>query len=111
MAGCFLVRAGCFLVRQARGPDWDSSRGRREQVGWDQHVAFIDRLSEDCKIPLGGLIGDVDGEYVLLAVYAPGEAEARAMFADDPWIDSILKIESVEAWTLWVGADKLAAST
>ena len=33
------------------------------------------------------------------------------MFADDPWMDSILKIESVEALTLWVGADKLAAST
>ncbi len=103
--------AGCFLVRQARGPRWDPSCGRREQIGWDQHVAFIDRLSEDSKILLGGPIGDVDGEYVVLVVYASGEAEARAMFADDPWMDSILKIESVEAWTLWVGADKLAAST
>ena len=100
---------GCFLVRQARGPDWDPSRGRREQIGWDQHVAFIDALSEDGKIPLGGPIGHVDGEYVELVVCAPGEAEARALFADDPWMGSILEIESVEAWTLWVGASSMAS--
>jgi hypothetical protein len=46
--------AGYFLVRQARGPVWDPSRGRREQRGWSDHVAFIDRLSEDGKILLGG---------------------------------------------------------
>ena len=103
--------ASCFLVRQARGPDWDPARGRREQIGWDQHVAFVDALSADGKIALGGPIGDVDGEYVVLVVYAMGEAEARALFADNPWMDSILKLESVDAWTLWVGADTLAAPT
>ena len=28
-----------FLVELACGPEWDHSRGRREQDGWDQHVA------------------------------------------------------------------------
>lgn len=102
-------RAGYFLVRQARGPDWDPSRGRREQSGWNQHVAFIDGLSEDGKIPLGGPIGDVDGEHVVLVVQAGSEDEVRAMFADDPWMDSILRIESVEPWALWIGADRFPA--
>jgi uncharacterized protein YciI len=100
---------GYFLVRQARGPAWDPSRGRREQYGWDQHVAFIDRLSEDGKVRLGGPTGDIDGEYVVLVAHASSAEEARAMFADDPWMDSILRIESIEPWTLWIGADSLPA--
>jgi uncharacterized protein YciI len=101
--------AGYFLVRQARGPAWDPTRGRREQAGWKQHVAFIDRLTGDGKLPLGGPIGDIDGQHVVLVVHAASEDEARGMFADDPWMDSILRIESVESWTLWIGADSLSA--
>jgi hypothetical protein len=40
------VRAGCFRVRQARGPEW-KRRGRREQAGWNERLAFIDELRED----------------------------------------------------------------
>jgi hypothetical protein len=46
----------------------------------------------------------------VLVVYAGSEADARAMFAGDPWMDSVLRIESVEPWTLWIGADRLLAS-
>lgn len=99
--------AGYFLVRQARGPAWDPSRGRREQSGWSDHAAFVDRLSEDGRIPLGGPVGDIDGEHTVLVVHATSENDARATFDDDPWTDSILEIESVEPWTLWIGADSL----
>jgi uncharacterized protein YciI len=91
-----------FLVRQARGPRWDPSRGRREQAGWDDHAAFIDRLAEAGRVVLGGPVGEVDGQHALLLVRAADEAEARGMLADDPWLDRILRIESVERWTLWV---------
>ena len=104
-----VLMAGYFLVRQARGPAWDSSCGRREQPGWDQHVAFIDRVSEDGRIALGGPVGEIDGEHVVLVVRAASEDEVRAMFADDPWMDNVLRIESVEPWTLWIGADSLPA--
>jgi uncharacterized protein YciI len=101
--------SGYFLVRQARGPAWDSTRGRREQSGWEQHAAFIDRLTEAGKIVLGGPVGDVDGEHAVLVVHSAGEEEARAIFADDPWLDSVLRIERVEPWSLWIGADNLPA--
>jgi uncharacterized protein YciI len=101
--------AGYFLVSQPSGPAWDSSRGRCEQSGWDQHIAFINRLSEDGKISLGGPVGEIDGQDAVLVVHAASEDETRAMFADDPWMDSVLRIESVEPWTLWVGADSLPA--
>jgi uncharacterized protein YciI len=65
------------------------SRGRHEQSGWNEHATFIDRLSDDGKIPLGGPVGDVDGQHAVLVVRAGSVDEARAMFADDPWTDSI----------------------
>ena len=98
-----------FLVRQARGPRWDTSRSRREQAGWSDHAAFIEQLSESGRIPLGGPVGDVDGQHALLLVRAESEDEVREMLADDPWTDTVLRIESVERWTLWIGADRLPA--
>jgi uncharacterized protein YciI len=96
-----------FLVIQARGPAWDPQRERREQPGWDEHAAFIDRLHEGGTIPLGGPIGDVNGQRTMLVVRADGEDEVREMLAEDPWAGSILAIESVEPWTLWIGRDRL----
>jgi uncharacterized protein YciI len=94
--------SGWFLVRQARGPEWDPARGRREQPGWDEHAAFIDRLSDQGLVVLGGPVGEVDGQHAVLLVRAAGEAQARELFAGDPWLDRILRIESVEPWTLWI---------
>jgi uncharacterized protein YciI len=101
--------AGYFLVRHARGPAWNPARGRREQAGWNEHAAFIDRLSEAGKILLGGPAGDINGQHTVLVVHADSEHDARAMFTDDPWSDSVLRIEHVEPWTLWIGADRFPA--
>jgi hypothetical protein len=30
--------ADYYLVEEAKGATWDHSRGRREQVGWDEHA-------------------------------------------------------------------------
>jgi uncharacterized protein len=94
--------SGHFLVRQARGPEWDPSRGRREQRGWDEHAAFIDRLAEEGRVVLGGPVGEIDGQHAMLLVRARDEPAARGMFAGDPWLGRILRIESVEPWTLWI---------
>jgi hypothetical protein len=94
-----------FLVRQGRGPEWDRSKGRREQAGWDRHVAFVDGLGD--RVVIGGPIDDVDGEFVVLLVRAADEAEARTMFDADPWMGSILRIAAVERWNLWIGAGRL----
>jgi uncharacterized protein YciI len=96
-----------FLVRQARGPAWDPGRPRREQAGWDEHVEFVDRLTEQGRIVLGGPLDDVDGEYVMLLVVAAGEEEARRLFDEDPWCDGVLRIDRIERWNLWIGAEHL----
>jgi uncharacterized protein YciI len=99
-----------FLVRQARGPAWDPSLGRREQAGWEAHAAFVDQLSKEGKVLLGGPVGDANGRDVVLVVVAESEEEADSIFGQDPWRDSVLKTESVERWRIWIGADALPHS-
>lgn len=55
-------------------------------------------------------MGDVNGHYAVLVVRAADEEDARGMFAGDPWADSILRIDSVERWTLWLGSDVLSGA-
>ena len=94
--------ADYFLVEHAPGPSWDHSRLRREQAGWDAHAAFMDALTEEGLIVLGGPVGEGDGDYALLVVEAESEAAVRARLADDPWGSDMRTIESVKPWSVWL---------
>jgi uncharacterized protein YciI len=96
--------ADYYLVELARGPAWDHSRRRREQAGWDEHAAFMDGLTEEGVVILGGPVGEGDGENVLLVVDVDNEAAIRARLAEDPWAGGLLTIESVEPWSVWLRA-------
>ncbi len=96
-----------FLVTELPGPAWDRSRPRREQVGWDAHAAFVDGLADEGAVVAGGPLGDPDYGPALL-VFAAASADAvRERLAADPWLDTILTVESIERWSIWVG--RLAA--
>jgi uncharacterized protein YciI len=96
--------ADYFLVRLARGAAWDHSRPRRNQAGWAEHAAFMDALTVEGMIILGGPIGEGDGEDSLLIVEVENEAAVRARLAGDPWLNGVLAIKSVEPWTVWLRA-------
>ena len=90
-----------FAVTNVNGPAWDPSRGRREQDGWDEHAGFMDALVEDGFVILGGPIGDADR--VLVVVEAADREAVEARLAPDPWHQTgILRIESIEPWTIWL---------
>jgi uncharacterized protein YciI len=95
-----------LLVKHVRGPAWDHSRRRREQDGWDEHAAFMDALAAEGFVVLGGPVGAGDGDYALLVVSAKDEGAVRARLADDPWADTVLKIATVEPWSVWLRADE-----
>jgi uncharacterized protein YciI len=97
--------ADYYLVELERGPAWDHSRRRREQAGWGEHAAFMDELTEEGIVLLGGPVGEGDGENTLLVVDADSEAAIRARLADDPWADSVLTIASVQPWSVWLRAN------
>ena len=94
--------ADYFLVKHVPGPAWDHSRPRREQDGWDEHAAFMDRLAVEGVIVLGGPVGVGDGDYALLVVDGESEAAVRARLAADPWEETILRTESIEPWSVWL---------
>jgi uncharacterized protein YciI len=94
--------ADYFLVKHVPGPEWDHSRLRRDQDGWDEHAAFMDALTAEGLIVLGGPVGEGDGDYALLVFAAESEAAVRGRLAADPWEDTILRIESVEPWSVWL---------
>ena len=88
-----------FLVIVHRtGPEWDGTRPLEAQSGWTEHAAFMDGLVDDGFIVLGGPLADE--ETVVLAVEAASEADVRETLARDPWNDSHLVVERVDAWTI-----------
>jgi hypothetical protein len=93
-----------FLVTEVPGPQWDHSRPRREQDGWDEHAEFVDRLAGERLVVVGGPLGDPDYGPALLVFRTENEDEVRKRLADDPWMDTILMVESVQPWSIWVGA-------
>jgi uncharacterized protein YciI len=96
--------ADYYLVEEAKGPTWDHARRRREQVGWDEHAAFMDTLVDEGFAVLGGPIGEGDGENVLLIVAADSEEAVRARLAADPWYEGVLTIASIRPWSVWIRA-------
>jgi hypothetical protein len=88
-----------FLVILRRTePGYDLSRPLEEQSGWQEHAAFMDTLVADGFVVLGGPLGDE--VRTAHAVEADSEASIRGRFAEDPWHESHLRIESIDPWTI-----------
>ena len=96
--------ADYYLVALARGAAWDFSQPRRNQAGWDEHAAFLDALTQEGVVILGGPVGEGAGEDALLVVNVEKEAAIRARLAADPWANDMLTIKSVEPWSVWLRA-------
>lgn len=58
----------------------------------------MDGLVDDGFVVLGGPLADE--ERVVLAVEAESENAVRETLARDPWSDSHLVVDSVDAWTI-----------
>ena len=98
-----------FLAISSGGPNHDRSKGTREQPFWDEHAAFIDRLVDDGFILMGGpLVDEREMPHgALLIVNAEDESEVRERLKNDPWFEkSILKLESVKRWRIFIDARK-----
>ena len=94
-----------FLAISSAGPNRDFSNGTREQPFWDEHAKFIDQLVADGLILMGGPLVDEVG--TLLIVNAEDENEVREKLKNDPWAKhSILKLESVKRWQIFIDAMK-----
>ena len=69
-----------------------------EQSGWAEHADFMDELVASGFVVLGGPLADE--ERVVLAVEAESEDAVRSTLAADPWSDTHLVVDAVDAWTI-----------
>ena len=94
-----------FLAISSAGPNRDFSKGTREQLFWDEHAKFIDKLVDDGFILMGGPLVDEGGS--LLIFNAQDENEVREKLKNDPWTErGILKLESVKRWQIFIDRRK-----
>jgi len=90
-----------LVILRRSGPDYDHAKPLEEQLGWDEHAAFMDGLVDDGVIVLGGVLGDeIRTAHV---VRASSEEEVRATFGRDPWSGSHLAVDSIDPWTIRLG--------
>ena len=87
-----------FIVLRRRGPLYDASRPLEEQADWPAHAAFMDGLVGSGFVVLGGPLADE--HRVVLAVESESEDAARATLALDPWHETHLVVDSIDAWTI-----------
>ena len=92
---------GYFLCTLIHGPSWDDARRIREQDGWSEHAAFMDRLVDDGLIIVGGPIGE--GDHTAHLIEGDDPARVLARLAEDPWAkENHLEVGSLEPWALWL---------
>jgi uncharacterized protein YciI len=94
-----------FVVIHAKGPSWDPVKLRREQAEWDEHAEFMDKLTTEGFIVLGGPLGEGDGDDAMLVINAPDEETVISRLSEDPWKGSeILVVKAIQRWTIFLEA-------
>ena len=86
------------------GPNWDHSKGVREQAHWDEHAQFIDDLFARGLVMMAGPFEpEGTGALVILNVATP--EDAHAIYANDPWkSQGILQVAEAREWTIFLDA-------
>ncbi len=87
-----------FVVLRRTGPQWDPTRPLEEQSEWPAHASFMEGLVDAGFAVLGGPLADE--HRVVLAVEAESEDAVRATLALDPWSETHLLVDTIDAWTI-----------
>jgi uncharacterized protein YciI len=95
-----------FVVISEQGPTWADSVDMRHQDDWAGHASFMNGITDDGLVVLGGPIRNGNRHTARLIVRADSEAEVRDRLAADPWAQTgILTTKSVEEWEVLLGGD------
>ena len=87
-----------LVVLSWSGPKWDTLLPLEDQWQWNQHALFMDTLVDDGFLVLGGPLADE--MHVAHDIETESEETVRETLALDPWYESLLRIDSVDAWTI-----------
>ena len=93
-----------FVLINEQGPTWDPAQPMREQKGWAEHAAFMNSLTDDRLVVLGGPLHKGPRHRAMLILRAPDEESLRARLAEDPWMRSgVLRMGELLPWELLLG--------
>jgi uncharacterized protein YciI len=96
-----------FIVIHAKGPSWDPTKLRRDQAEWHEHAEFMDKLTAEGFVELGGPLGEGDGEDAMLVIDAPDEETVVSRLKEDPWKQSgMLVVKSIQRWNIFLESEK-----
>jgi len=92
-----------FVVIRSHGAAWAESRSLEAQEEWDAHASFMNALTQDGFVVLGGpLEGTGDA---LLVIRAGTEDEIVSRLSSDPWArKDLLRVARMARWNLRLGA-------
>lgn len=96
-----------LVVVRRSGPEYDLTRPLEEQSGWREHAAFMDGLVDAGFIVLGGPLATEDR--VVHVVDAESEDAIRATLERDPWSQTHLVIDTIDAWTIRLDGRRAAS--
>jgi uncharacterized protein len=95
---------GLFMVIKEQGPSWKEGVPMREQKGWTEHAAFIDRLFDEGLVVLAGPLGAGPAHRSLHIMRSLDESSLRSRMGGDPWIRAgLLRVTEVQPWELLLG--------
>jgi hypothetical protein len=87
-----------LVVLHRSGPKWNPELPLEEQSEWPAHASFMDGLVDVGFVILGGPLSN--DHRVVLAIEADSEGTIRETLARDPWSETHLVIESIDAWII-----------
>lgn len=94
-----------FVTLSVAGPQRDLTKGAREQPYWDEHAQFIDGLTTEGFILMGGPFEDEGG--AMLVVRAESAEEALEKLKPDPWYTrGVLQLDSIHRWDIFIDQRK-----
>ncbi|HEY3252226.1 MAG TPA: YciI family protein [Ignavibacteria bacterium] len=93
-----------FAVTRTAGKSWDKNKTLRLQKGWDEHAAYMDQLTAEGFIVMGGPLEEPGSS--LLIIDADDENEIRGKLNLDNWSKmNLLEIKDVRSWTILLQAE------
>jgi hypothetical protein len=101
-----LIGVAYYVVIFDQGPAWIDSLPMREQRDWAGHATFMNGLTEDGFVVLGGPIGEGTRHRARLIVRSDTAEGIRDRMADDPWAElGLLVMESIEEWEVLLSSE------
>ena len=95
-----------YVVIFDQGPAWIDSLPMRAQQDWAGHAKFMNSLTADGFVVLGGPIGDGTRHGARLIVKSDTEQDVRERMTDDPWARlGLLVMESIEEWEVLLSSE------